>query len=192
MTEEKAALSVKDVTVTLEVRDGTQMNAYLASPGQSGSYPGLLVFQEAYGVNEHIRDVTRRFAAQGFIAIAPELFHRTAPAGFEGDYGNFAGVMPHMKAVTPEAAIADAQAAFEWLKAQRDVSQNDISFDRILHGREDFLPREFGTAAAKGGVVLRRKHRSGAAGSRVYAARLRCCSSGEDWTNTFRPSSASR
>ena len=79
MTEERAPRSVKEATATLEVRDGTQMNAYVASPGESGSYPGLLVFQEAYGVNAHIRDVTRRFAAQGFVAIAPELFHRTAP-----------------------------------------------------------------------------------------------------------------
>jgi len=127
MTEEKAALSVKDVTVTLEVRDGTQMNAYVASPGESGSYPGLLVFQEAFGVNAHIRDVTRRFAAQGFVAIAPELFHRTAPAGFEGAYSDFASVMPHMKAVTNEGAIADSQAAFDWLRVQTDVSYGDIS-----------------------------------------------------------------
>ena len=140
MTEERAPRSLKEATATLEVRDGTQMNAYVASPGESGSYPGLLVFQEAFGVNAHIRDVTRRFAAQGFVAIAPELFHRTAPAGFEGAYSDFASVMPHMKAVTPEAAIADAQAAFEWLKAQRDVSHRDISsIGYCMGGRISFL-----------------------------------------------------
>jgi len=140
MAEEKAILPVKDATVTLEVRDGTQMNAYVASPGESGSYPGLLVFQEAYGVNAHIRDVTKRFAAQGFIAIAPELFHRTAPAGFEGSYSAFASVMPHMKAVTPDGAIADAQAAFNWLKAQRDISENDVSsIGYCMGGRISFL-----------------------------------------------------
>ena len=53
--------------------------------------PGLLVFQEAFGVNAHIRDVTDRFAKQGYVAIAPEMFHRTAP-GFEGDYSNFPAV----------------------------------------------------------------------------------------------------
>ena len=90
MSEEKAMLPVKDATVTLQVSDGTQMNAYVARPSEGDTHPGLLVFQEAYGVNEHIRDVTRRFAAQGFVAIAPELFHRTAPAGFEGSYSDFA------------------------------------------------------------------------------------------------------
>ena len=55
-----------------------------------------MVFQEAFGVNGHIRDVTERFAAQGYVAIAPELFHRTAPPGFEGSYSGLSGsVMPH-------------------------------------------------------------------------------------------------
>ena len=140
MSDEKAMLRVKDATVTLEVRDGTQMNAYVARPSEGDTHPGLLVFQEAYGVNEHIRDVTRRFAAQGFVAIAPELFHRTAPRGFEGSYSDFAGVMPHMKAVTPEDAIADAQAAFDWLRVQTDVSPNDISsIGYCMGGRISFL-----------------------------------------------------
>ena len=44
---------------------------------------GMLIFQEAFGVNAYIRDIADRFAALGFTALAPELFHRTAP-GFEG------------------------------------------------------------------------------------------------------------
>ena len=75
--------------VELAVADGTRMGAYVARPGHSGPHPGLLVFQEAFGVNHHIRDVTERFAAQGYVAIAPELFHRTAPPGFEVSYTDF-------------------------------------------------------------------------------------------------------
>ena len=66
----------------LQVSDGTKMNAYAAAPSGSAKLPGLLVFQEAFGVNAHIRDVTERFAKQGYVAIAPELYHRTA-SGFE-------------------------------------------------------------------------------------------------------------
>ena len=62
---------------------------------------GLLVFQEAFGVNAHIRDVTERFAKQGYVAIAAELFHRTAP-GFDGALLNFPACMPHLQALTPE------------------------------------------------------------------------------------------
>ena len=45
---------------------------------------GLIVFQEIFGINSHIRDITERFAREGYLAIAPELFHRTGP-GFDLD-----------------------------------------------------------------------------------------------------------
>ncbi|MBF6568575.1 MAG: dienelactone hydrolase family protein [Candidatus Binataceae bacterium] len=56
--------------------DGSPIAAYLARPRRPGSYPGIIVLQEIFGVNEHIRDLARRFAAAGFVALAPELFSR--------------------------------------------------------------------------------------------------------------------
>jgi carboxymethylenebutenolidase len=50
-----------------------------------GSFPGIVVLQEIFGVNSHIRDVTERLAKEGYIAIAPALFQRLAP-GFETGY----------------------------------------------------------------------------------------------------------
>ena len=64
--------------IDLTVDDGSAMRAWVAKP-EGTPARGLLVFQEAFGVNAHIRDVTERFARAGFLAIAPELFHRTAP-----------------------------------------------------------------------------------------------------------------
>src|SRR5271156_6055577 len=89
--------------VELTVADGTRMSAYVARPEQADLHPGLILLQEAFGVNHHIRSVAERFAAEGYVVIAPELFHRTAPPGFEGSYTDFPSVMPHLKAVTPEA-----------------------------------------------------------------------------------------
>ena len=63
--------------VQLSVNDGTTMRAWVARPKEKGANPGLLVFQEAFGVNAHIRDIAGRFAREGFVAVAPELFHRT-------------------------------------------------------------------------------------------------------------------
>ena len=68
--------------VTVAVPDGTSMRAFVARPEPSeapGRHPGLLVLQEAFGVNEHIRDLAARFAAQAYVAVASELFHRTEP-----------------------------------------------------------------------------------------------------------------
>jgi len=125
--------------VTLKIADGTTMSAYTAIPGDGGKLPGLLVFQEAFGVNEHIRDVTRRFAKAGFVAIAPELFHRTGP-GFEGTYDNFPACMPHMQGLTPEGLSQDAQAAFDWLQKNPRVLPNcTASVGFCMGGRVSFL-----------------------------------------------------
>jgi carboxymethylenebutenolidase len=126
--------------VELTVSDGTKMGAYLARPQKSETRGGLLVFQEAFGVNHHIRDVTERFAAEGYVAIAPELFHRTAPPGFEGSYSDFQAVSPHLKAVTPQTAEFDVRAACDWLRASSEVKSGDISsVGFCMGGRVSFI-----------------------------------------------------
>ncbi|MGH9558856.1 MAG: dienelactone hydrolase family protein [Bryobacteraceae bacterium] len=100
-------------TVTLSISDGTSMRAFVARPAEKPR-AGMLVFQEAFGVNAHIRDVTQCFANQGYLAIAPELFHRTAP-GFEGQYNDFNSAAPHMRAMTDAGTEADIRAAFDWV-----------------------------------------------------------------------------
>jgi len=104
----------------LHVADGTTMNAYVSHPQAQAKAPGMLVFQEAFGINAHIRDVADRFAALGFVAIAPELFHRTGP-GFEGSYTDFEAVRPHVSALTEDGLNADIDAAYAWMKAQSGV-----------------------------------------------------------------------
>ena len=126
--------------IELKVADGTSMMGYVARPTSKAQHPGLIVFQEAYGVNSHIRNVTDHFAAEGYVAIAPELFHRTAPPGFEGDYKDFPSVMPHYRAVTNEAATADVQSTYEWVRAQQTVLSDQISsIGYCMGGRISFL-----------------------------------------------------
>ena len=116
------------------------MAAHVARPSAPGRHAGLIVFQEAFGVNSHIRNVTERFAAQGYVAIAPELFHRTAPAGFEGNYKDFPSVMAHYQAVTDEAAEADIRAAYDWLSSSPNLKSDQISsVGFCMGGRISFL-----------------------------------------------------
>jgi carboxymethylenebutenolidase len=103
--------------VELAVSDGTPMHAYVSRPPGGDASSGILVFQEAFGVNAHIRSVADRFAAMGFLAIAPELFHRAAP-GFEGDYTDFDPVRKIMATLTADGLNADIDAAYSWLLAQ--------------------------------------------------------------------------
>jgi carboxymethylenebutenolidase len=124
--------------LSLKVSDGTKMDCFVARLRDDQPRPGLIVLQEAFGVNEHIRDVTERFGREGYVAIAPELFHRTAP-GIEIPYTDFQQVAPHIKAITREGLDADLQSAFDWLKSQPFVKSNEISaIGYCLGGRAAF------------------------------------------------------
>ncbi len=124
---------------TIEVSDGSTMRAYVARPQASEKFPALLVFQEAYGVNAHIRSVADRFAAEGYVALAPELFHRTAP-GFEGDYQNFNSVRPLLEALTDAGLEADICASFDWISRDASVDPHRIgSVGFCMGGRASFL-----------------------------------------------------
>lgn len=132
-------MQIEREKVTLKVDDGTHMAAYVSRPNRGKELPAIIVLQEAFGVNSHIRDVTERLAGEGYVAIAPELFHRTAP-GFEGDYTNFQAVMPHLRAVTPQTAEADLHAVHSWLQAASSVDREKIySVGFCMGGRVSYL-----------------------------------------------------
>jgi carboxymethylenebutenolidase len=133
-------MSIQTNYIQLTIADGSSMLAYTASPeNMTAKTPAILVFQEAFGVNGHIRKVTERFAAEGYLAIAPELFHRTAPEKTDISYTDFPTAMPHMQALTAEGLTADLQAAYQWLTQQPVNTQNIFSVGYCLGGRVSFL-----------------------------------------------------
>lgn len=125
--------------VSVPVEGAGEMRIFVARPGGEGPHRAIIVMQEAFGVNSHIRDVTQRFAAQGFLAVAPELFHRTG-TGVEGRYDAFAEMKPHFSALTTEGILADAKAAFRWVVSQPDVDAARVAaIGYCLGGRAAFL-----------------------------------------------------
>lgn len=56
--------------------DGVTMTAFMVGPNGKGPYPGVIIVQEWWGLNEHIKDIARRFAREGYVAIAPDLYSR--------------------------------------------------------------------------------------------------------------------
>jgi carboxymethylenebutenolidase len=98
-------------TITLPLPDGDTVPLYEAEP--AGEPRGaVLVVQEAFGVNDHIEDVTRRFAAAGYFAVAPHLFHRSGDPRLPYELEQ---AMPHMRELTPEGLAADLGATFAHL-----------------------------------------------------------------------------
>jgi carboxymethylenebutenolidase len=135
------------------------MELYEARPDQ-GTGRGLVVIQEAFGVNDHIREVTRRFADQGFHAVAPAIFHRAG--GGTAPYGDFAKVMPLFEGLTDEGILMDIDASLAHLREAglRDAQIGLVGF--CFGGRVAFLAaarRAIGAAAGfyGGGIVTARR-----------------------------------
>ena len=83
--------------VDLAISDDTEMAAYIALPDNStGKLPAIILLQEAFGVNGHMRLVADHFAKDGYVVICPELFHRTAKKYDTFSYNDFSVVMPHL------------------------------------------------------------------------------------------------
>lgn len=123
----------------LKVEDGTAMGAFVARPDGSGPHPGLVLFQEAFGVNDHIRDVALRLSREGFVVIAPELYHRFAP-GFESGYEDTTQAIAHLRRVEDAGLQADIRAARAWLAAQKDVAKDDVGcIGFCMGGRAAYL-----------------------------------------------------
>jgi carboxymethylenebutenolidase len=134
-------MSKPATAVTLPVADGTTMQAWVAEPdGAPAKAPGLLLLQEAFGVNAHIRDLAQRWAAEGYVVIAPEFFHRSAPPGFTCAYTDFAKVRPLMEALTETGMEHDLRAARDFLQAHPRVRRGVIgAIGFCLGGRLAFL-----------------------------------------------------
>jgi dienelactone hydrolase len=64
--------------------DGTKIAAFLARPAGAGPYPAMLVLQEWWGLNNHIKDIAMRFAGEGYVALAPDLYARQGSGGVDG------------------------------------------------------------------------------------------------------------
>lgn len=107
---------MKTVVESLNTNAGP-MNLHVFYPEASKAQRGnaILVFQEAFGVNAHIRRICERLAAEGYVAAAPELFHRAGP-GIEYAYDNFSGAMPVFAALEEDHLLEDARVSFEFLQ----------------------------------------------------------------------------
>jgi carboxymethylenebutenolidase len=101
-------------------QSATTVNAYLARPSADGTYPGVIVIHENRGLTDHIRDVARRLAKAGYVALAPDLASRAGgtdtvgPTAITGFFAN----------AKPEDLVADLNAAVTFLSQQQGVQPN--------------------------------------------------------------------
>ncbi|MBP8272699.1 MAG: dienelactone hydrolase family protein [Sphaerotilus sp.] len=112
VTTPSDGLTVGEVMIDV---NGFKMPAYRAAPAGGKNLPVVLVISEIFGVHEHIADVAKRFARQGYLAIAPEMFVRQGDAG---SYGEMAKLMSEVISKVPDAQVmGDLDATVVWAAA---------------------------------------------------------------------------
>ena len=105
--------------IEIETADG-HMHSYLSEPAGGGPYPGIVVLQEAFGVNAYVRSVCDRLADAGYVAIAPELFHRSG-THLDIPYGDRAKLMEVFGVLTNDMIEEDVGATVAALRAKSEV-----------------------------------------------------------------------
>jgi carboxymethylenebutenolidase len=145
---------VQIATPTLATADG-DMELYEAAP-DGDTVGAVIVIQEAFGVNEHIRDVTRRFADAGYHAVAPALFHRAG--GGEAPYGDMEAVMKLFAGLSDDGFLMDVDATLAHLAEAGFSAERTGIVGFCMGGRVTFLVaarRALGAAVGfyGGGIV---------------------------------------
>lgn len=156
-------------SISIQASDGGTFSAYLATP-PAGRGPGVLVIQEIFGVNPHIRDVTDRWAAEGYVALAPDMFWRLEP-GVNLQYTE-EGVK-RGRAMRQRfdfgAGVADLQAAATSLRAMAEVDGKIAAAGYCFGGLLAYL------AAAHAGVDAAISYYGGGIDARAADAEsIRC------------------
>jgi carboxymethylenebutenolidase len=99
--------------VKIAVKDG-EIPAYRAMPDKGGPFPVVLVVQEIFGVHEHIKDICRRLAKLGYLAVAPEMYARQGDVSKETDIQKI--IAEVVSKVPDEQVMSDLDATVAWAK----------------------------------------------------------------------------
>ncbi|HEX8232403.1 MAG TPA: dienelactone hydrolase family protein [Caulobacteraceae bacterium] len=117
--------------VKISIAAGAQLPAYVARPKGRGRHPVVLVVSEVFGVHEYIRDVCRRLAKLGYVAVAPAFFFR---AGDPAPLTDFAEVRKIVETATHEQVMDDIAATLRWAEGQKFADARRIAITGFCWG----------------------------------------------------------
>ncbi len=128
---ESKQTKIASETATYPSAQGVKAGGYLSAPPGEGRFPAVVVIHENRGLNEHTRDVARRFAAEGFVALAPDaLLRKGGTAAMESpDKAREAMSLP------AEDAITDLKAGLAFFERASEGASRKARLRRLLLGR---------------------------------------------------------
>jgi len=118
-TSQTSSQEIAGETVTYGELDGQELTGYLAAPLATEGGPGVVLLQEWWGLNEHIKDVARRIAREGYVVLAPDLYHGQSTT--EPDEAR-----KLVMELDQEAAVAEIDAASDFLRGQPMVAGDKV------------------------------------------------------------------
>ncbi len=124
-------LTVETVSVP---ENGGALPAYVARPAAAGRYAAVLVVCEVFGVHEHIRDLCRRLAKLGYVAIAPAFFVRADPDNQLAQTQDFALIQKIVGTARNEQVMGDVGATLAWLEQQPFVDRKRLAITGFCWG----------------------------------------------------------
>jgi carboxymethylenebutenolidase len=124
-------MQISTTTIRLRIGNG-EMKCHQASPRGAGKFPAVVVIMEAFGLNDHIKDVTERIAAEGYIAIAPDLYYREAPNVI--GYDQLQAAIELRQRLDDDQVVTDLQRVITHLKAQNFVNGDRLGMTGFCLG----------------------------------------------------------
>jgi len=117
-------------TETVEYSSGDlMMQAYVAKPQTEGKHPIVILIHDDSGLNDHIRDITRRLAAAGFVTLAPDLLSRTGGTAKMKSPEEAAQALSRLSV---DGTVRDLKSAFSW--AQNNLNPNSAKISTVGFG----------------------------------------------------------
>ena len=124
-------MEITTSTIQFNTPDG-KMEAYEARPKDAAARPAVIVLMEAFGVNGHIKDVTERIAREGYVAVAPDLYHREPERVVP--YTEMQKAIGIMNRLQDPKVMSDVGAVISHLKSQSYVKANAVGVTGFCMG----------------------------------------------------------
>jgi carboxymethylenebutenolidase len=140
-------MNIRTERVEIPVGDGTTMSGHLVLPESDTPLPGIIILQEIFGVNDHIKDVAARYAREGYVTFAPDLFHRQVPDHI-GSYEDVPASIQLAMKYEGKDSEADVRAAAEYLSKHPAVNGRIACLGFCMGGRLAFVANGVGKLAA--------------------------------------------
>jgi carboxymethylenebutenolidase len=121
------------LTTSSEILPGG-LPAFVVRPAVTGRYPVVIVVNEVFGLHEYIKDICRRFARAGYVAIAPEFFYRNDPDRTLAKTSDFGVIFKIVGEAKNEQVMGDVGTAITWLGKQKFVDAKRLAITGFCWG----------------------------------------------------------